>query len=78
MMRVVALLIFASALAACSGSSRIEDILPSRAGGLSRDTPPRSGVARYEAQEKRLEGRGKSDTEPQEAKKSDARSLPEE
>jgi hypothetical protein len=42
MMRFVALLIFGSALAACSGSSRIEDIVPSRAGGLSRDTSIRS------------------------------------
>ena len=78
MTRIVALLIFGSVLAACSGSSRIEDIVPSRAGGLSKDTLPRSGTARSEAQEKRLEGRSKSDTEPQEAKKSDARSLPEE
>ena len=85
MMRIVALLIFGSVLTACSGSSRIEDILPSRAGGLSKDAPPRSGTAKYEAQEKRLEGRSKSDTAPQEAntapqeaKKSDARSLPEE
>jgi hypothetical protein len=31
MMRIVALLIFGSVLAACSGSSRIEDIVSSRA-----------------------------------------------
>jgi hypothetical protein len=78
MMRIVALLIFGSVLAACSGSSRIEDIFPSRAGGLSKDTPPRSGTARYEAQEKRLEGRSRPDTESRQAEKPVVRSFQEE
>jgi hypothetical protein len=61
MMRIVALLIFGTLLAACSGSNRVEDIVPAWA-----NTPPRPAT-HYMAHKKQVEGRSKPDATPQES-----------
>jgi hypothetical protein len=81
MMRIVALLIFGALLAACSGSSRVEDILPGWA-----NTPPHRPATQYAAPKNHLEGRGSLVEEPrstpvaapQEAKKAEVQSPSEE
>jgi hypothetical protein len=81
MMRIVALLIFGALLAACSGSSRVEDIVPGWA-----NTPPRRPATQYAAPKNHLEGRGTlaaeprgtPEVEPQEAKKAEVQSPSEE
>jgi hypothetical protein len=72
MMRIVALLIFGALLAACSGSNRVEDIVPAWA-----NTPPPSAT-RYVAQKKHVEGRSKPDTKPQEEPRTQAAAGPQE
>jgi hypothetical protein len=49
MMRIVALLIFAALLAACSGSNRVEDFVPGWA-----NTPPRRPATQYAAPKNHL------------------------
>jgi hypothetical protein len=81
MMRIGALLIFAALLAACSGSNRVEDIVPGWA-----NTPPRRPATQYAAPKNHLEGRGTleaqprstPEAEPQEAKKAEVQSPSEE
>ncbi len=81
MMRIVALLIFGALLAACSGSNRLEDIVPGWA-----NTPPRRPATQYAAPKNQLEGRGTleveprgaPEAEPQEAKKAEIQSPSEE
>ena len=58
---VVALLIFGTLLAACSGSNRVEGIVPAWA----NTTPPRA--AQYVANKNHVEGRSQPDARPQEA-----------
>ena len=64
MIHLAALLIFGTVLTACSGSSRVADVVPA-----SANTAPRGGALQYEAREKRVEGRSKPDAESQGAKK---------
>jgi hypothetical protein len=86
MMRIAALSIFGALLSACSGSSRVEDIVPGWA-----NTPPRRPAMQYaaptnHAPKNHLEGRGtleaerrgKPVAEPQEAKKAEVQSPSEE
>jgi hypothetical protein len=73
MLRPAALLVFGAVLAACSGSNRLADAVPSRA-----NTATHTGALQYQAQEKRAEGRSKSDAKPQETKIPDAESPPQE
>jgi hypothetical protein len=81
MMRIVAFLIFGALLAACSGSSRLEDIVPGWA-----NTPSRRPATHYAAPKNHLEGRGSLEAErrstpkaePQEAKKAEVQSPAEE
>ena len=81
MMRIVALLIFSALLAACSGSNRVEDIVPGWA-----NTPPRRPVTQYAAPKNHLEGRAIleaqprsiPEAEPQEAKEAEVQSPSEE
>ena len=73
MMRLVIFWLFGTVLAACSGSGRVEEVLPRWA-----NTPSHSETPQYEAHKKHLEGRKKPDTEPQGANTVDTRSLPEE
>jgi hypothetical protein len=81
MMRIVALLIFGAMLAACSGSSRIEEIVPGWA-----NKPPQRPATQYAAPKHHLGGRsileaqprGTPETEPQEAKKAQIQSPSEE
>jgi hypothetical protein len=78
MMRIVVWLIFGTLLAACSGSNRVEDILPAWA-----NTPP-PPATQYVAHKKHVEARSKPDAttqeaaRPQEAEKPVVRSLHEE
>src|SRR5260370_41983681 len=79
MMRIVALLIFGALLGACSGSSRVEDIVPGWV-----NTPPRRPATQYAAPKNHLEGRGTPEAErrstpkaePQEAEKDRGQSHP--
>ncbi len=81
MMRIVALLIFGALLSACSGSSRVEDIVPGWV-----NTPPRRPATQYAAPKNHLEGRGTfeaerrstPEVEPKEAKKAEVQSPSEE
>jgi hypothetical protein len=73
MIRPAALLVFGTVLAACSGSNRVADVVPSWA-----NTAPHAGALQYEAHEKRAAGRSKSDAKPQETKIPDAESPPQE
>jgi hypothetical protein len=72
MTRIVVLSILGTLLAACSGSNRVEDIVPAWA-----NTPPRPAT-QYVAQKKQLERPSKPDAEPLEPKKAEVRSLAEE
>jgi hypothetical protein len=81
MMRIVALLIFGALLGACSGSNRVEAIVPGWA-----NTPPRRPATQYAAPKNHLEGRGTleaqprstPEAEPKEAKKAEIQSPSEE
>jgi hypothetical protein len=81
MMRIVTLLLFGALLAACSGSNRVEDIVPGWA-----NTSPRRPATQYAAPKNHLEGRGTPEAEPrstpeaepQEAKKARVQSPSEE
>jgi hypothetical protein len=74
MMRILVVSIFAALLANCSGSTRVEDIVPGWA-----NTPPRGPAVRYAAPNNHLEGRATlaaeprrtPQAEPQEAKKAE-------
>jgi hypothetical protein len=84
MVRIAALLIFGTLLAACSGSNRVEGIVPAWA------NTRQPSATHYVAQEKHVEGRSNPDAKPQqeprtqeaagpqEAEKAAARSLHEE
>src|SRR6266516_8088313 len=77
MMRILVVAIFGALLAACSGSNRLEDIVPGWA-----NTPPRRPATQYAAPKNQLEGRGTleveprgaPEAEPQEAKKAEIQS----
>src|SRR5262245_29173488 len=71
-MAVVAVLIVATLLAACSGSSRVEHVVPAWA-----NTPTRPAL-QFAAGKARADDRGKSDAEPQPAKPPPAQSHSEE
>jgi hypothetical protein len=87
MTRIVALMIFSTLLAACSGSNSVEDIVPSWA-----NTPPQRPAMQYAAPKNHLEGRATLDAQPsstpepaahlkpqpQEAKKAEVQSPSEE
>jgi hypothetical protein len=78
MMRIIAVSIFAALLAACSGSSRVADVL--------RANAPSNQPTQYTARKSGLDNRGTPETGarttveavPQEPTKSAIRSLPEE
>jgi hypothetical protein len=78
MMRIVISLLMGTLLAACSGSNRVEDILPAWA------NTPQSPATQYVAHKKHVEARSKPDAtmqeaaRPQEVEKSVVRSLHEE
>ncbi len=72
MMRIVVLLIFGTLLAACSGSSRVEDIVPAWA------NTPQPSATHYVAQKKHVEGRSKPDTKPQEEPRTQEAARPQE
>jgi hypothetical protein len=78
MMRIIAVSIFAALLAACSGSSRVEDILRANA----RSHPPTQYTARKSGSDNRgtpeAGTRTTVEAEPQEPTKSAIQSLPEE
>jgi hypothetical protein len=61
-MPVVAVLIVATLLAACSGSSRVEHVVPAWANTPTRPAP------QFAAGKTRADDRGKSDAEPQPVK----------
>jgi hypothetical protein len=62
------------ALASCaSGGAGIGGVIPTWAGGMPDNVPPRPGTPEYEEYRKRLEGRSKIDAEQQQdSKESDA------
>jgi hypothetical protein len=74
MMRILVVSIFAALLANCSGSSRLEDVVP----GWT-NTPSRRPAVQYAAPKNHLEGQGAvaaeprrtPQIEPQEAKKAE-------
>jgi hypothetical protein len=74
-MRIVALLMFATVLASCSGSGRIGHMVPDWAGGSPQYPPPRAAAPRHDAPDTRLDGRDKPGTQPQ--AKPDAPGYPE-
>ena len=61
MIRVVALLALAMVLAGCASGGVVGEMLPTWAGGMPKDVPPRPGTPEYEAHKKQLEGRTKLD-----------------
>jgi hypothetical protein len=69
-MRLVVAVTFATLLVACSGSNRVEDIVPAWA-----NTPPPGPSPQYTA---RKQERAKPPAAPQEAKKPEAQSPSEE
>ena len=69
---VVALLIFGTLLAACSGSNRVEGVVPAWA----NTTPPRA--AQYVADKNHVEGRSQPDARPQEAPRAEQAPRPQE
>ena len=69
---VVALLIFGTLLAACSGSNRAEGIVPAWA----NTTPPRA--AQYVADKNHVEGRSQPDARPQQAPRAEQAPRPQE
>ena len=69
---VVALLIFGTLLAACSGSNRAEGIVPAWA-----NTPPPSAT-HYVEQKKYVEGRSKPDAKPREEPRTQEAARPQE
>src|SRR5215472_16153710 len=81
MMRIFVVAIFGALLASCSGSNRLEDIVPAWA-----NTPPRRPATQYAALKNHLEGRGTlaaeprgtPEAEPQGAKKTEGQSPAEE
>jgi hypothetical protein len=72
MMRLAALLALGMALTSCASGGVVGEVLPTWAGGMPKDVPPRPGTPEYEAHKKQLEGRSKIDAAPQPAKKTDA------
>jgi len=80
MMRTVGFLVVAPLLAACSGSNRVEGMVPGWANTPSSTvwaaTP--SPTAQATASKKRVEPAGKPNASPQEAKQPEAPGLPEE
>lgn len=58
MMRIVVMSVFAALLAACSGSSRVEDIVPAWA-----NTPPHPAT-QYTARKNQFPGRGTLAAQP--------------
>jgi hypothetical protein len=81
MMRILVVAIFGAMLASCSGSNRVEDIVPAWA-----NTPPRRPATQYAAPKNHSEGRGTlaaeprgtPEAEPQGAKKPEGQSPAEE
>ena len=69
---VVALLIFGTLLAACSGSNRVEGVVPAWA----NTTPPRA--AQYVADKTHVDGRSQPDARPQEAPRAEEAPRPQE
>src|SRR6516164_644296 len=59
MMRILVVPIFGALLASCSGSNRLEDIVPAWA-----NTPPRRPATQYAAPKNHSEGRGTLAAEP--------------
>ena len=55
-MRVLALLLFALALASCTTGGTIADMVPHALGGLPKNAPPRPGAPEYEEYRKRIQG----------------------
>jgi hypothetical protein len=73
MMRIVVLLIFGTLLlAGCSGSNRVESIVPAWA-----NTPPPSAT-HYVEQKKYVEGRSKPDAKPREEPRTQEAARPQE
>jgi len=81
MMRILVVAIFGAMLASCSGSNRVEDIVPAWA-----NTPLRRPATQYAAPKNHSEGRGTlaaeprgtPEAEPQGAKKPEGQSPAEE
>jgi hypothetical protein len=81
MMRILVVAIFGALLASCSGSNRVEDLVPAWA-----NTPPRRPATQYAAPKNHLEGRGTvaaeshrtPEAEPEGAKKAEVQSPAEE
>jgi hypothetical protein len=61
-MRLAAILVFTALLAGCSGSSRVEDVLPAWA-----NTPPPHPATQHAARRNQPEGRGTVAAEPRAA-----------
>jgi len=71
--RLVALLALIMPLVSCASSGAgIGEMIPTWAGGMPKNMPPRPGTPEYEEYKKRLEGHSKIDAEQQDSKKSDA------
>lgn len=72
MIHLVVVPILAMLLASCGGSGGIVgEALPTWAGGMPKDVPPRPGTPEYEEHKKRLEGRSKVDARPSPEKPGD-------
>jgi hypothetical protein len=69
MIRVVVLLAIGVTLASCASGGVVGEVLPTWAGGMPKNVPPRPGTPEYEAHKERLEGRSKIDAEQKEEKK---------
>ena len=72
MIRVVVLLGLGMILASCASGGVVGEVLPTWAGGMPKNVPPRPGTPEYEAHRERLEGRSKIDEKQQQEKKSAA------
>jgi hypothetical protein len=72
MARLVALLLALTPLVSCAGiGAGIGEAIPTWAGGMPKNLPPRPGTPEYEEYKNRLEGRSKIDTEQQDSRNSD-------
>jgi len=71
MMRILVVAIFGALLASCSGSNRLEDIVPAWA-----NTPPRRPATQYAAPKNHSEGRGTLAAEPRGTLAAEPRGTP--
>jgi hypothetical protein len=68
--RLVALLAFMP-LVSCASGGVVGEAIPTWAGGMPKNVPPRPGAPEYEDYKKSLEARSKIDAEQEDSRKTD-------